>query len=434
VPSWIEAIVAKSLSAKRFVAQSLLEDFSTNCVPKIPFVPLQFLRNSDLLLRQGQRRDENDEFRIMLLEVSENLAVLCIGVCRFKEDFFPVGCGRIRSEIAKQAIGDRKIQAKILKHAKDRLQPERLKSGFTLVELMVVVAIIGVLIGLLLPAVQAIREAARRMQCANNLKQIGLAIHNYHSSFRKFPVGGAGVVSLTNPTVRARWRASWGAVSLPYIEQLALYSEIDVGVPYIDPVNHSGGAKLVPTYLCPSATQTDLYRPNGDDLNSSVLFGRTDYGGNYGERSMRCFPRKNCQNNYSDLGIHDGVGRGVMLFGHEKQISVTDILDGSSQTIAIGEAPEGRHSIWIGHKNVFDQSSPLNAKVKLGSHWDSCAPPFKSRRGDFCDFGQEFHSYHRGGANFLMADGSARFVNEQINVVTFAALLSRKGGEIIGDD
>lgn len=369
----------------------------------------------------------------MLLEASENLASPCTGVCRLKGDSFCVGCGRTRSEIAQWPIGDRKTQAEILKNAKERLQLEPLKSGFTLVELMVVIAIIGVLIGLLLPAVQAIREAARRMQCANNLKQIGLAIHNYHSSYRRFPVGGAGVVSLTNPTVRARWRASWGAVSLPYIEQLPLYMEIDVGVPYIDPVNHSGGAKLVSTYLCPSATQTELYRPKGDDLNSSVLFGRTDYGGNYGERSMRCFPRKNCQNNYSDLGIQDSVGRGVMLFGHEKQISVTDILDGSSQTIVIGEAPEGRHSIWIGHKNVFDQSSPLNAKIKAGSHWDSCAPPFKSQRGNFCDFGQEFHSYHRGGANFLMADGAARFVNEQIDVVTLAALLSRKGGEIIGD-
>jgi prepilin-type processing-associated H-X9-DG protein len=296
-----------------------------------------------------------------------------------------------------------------------------------------VIAVIAILVSLLLPAVQSAREAMRRVQCVNHLKQMGLGLHNYHGVYQTFPVGGAGVVSATNPAIRRLWRPSWGSVLLPFIEQTGLYETLDLDVPYIDPVNHQGGAKLVPTYLCPSAPKSETTRPNGDTPWLDLRFGRTDYGGNYGERGLRCQPRGNCGNSYSDLGISGSTGRGVLLFGTDPQIAMRDILDGSSHTIVLGEAPEGLHSIWIGHKNLFDQSAPINARVKPGTRWNSCAPPLKSRHGDFCDFGQEFHSYHPGGANFLMVDGSARFVAEQLDLKIFAALLSRRGGEIISD-
>ncbi len=123
----------------------------------------------------------------------------------------------------------------------------------------------------------------------------------------------------------------------------------------------------------------------------------------------------------------------MLLFGQEAQLGVRDITDGTSQTIVVGEAPEGLHSIWIGHKNLFDQSAPVNAHTVAGSPWDSCGVALKSRSGNFCDFGQEFHSYHSGGALFLMVDGSANFVSEQLDLKVFAALLSRCGGEVVGE-
>ncbi len=304
------------------------------------------------------------------------------------------------------------------------------RNAFTLVELLVVIAIIGILVGLLLPAVQAAREAARRMQCANNIRQMGIALHNYESVYRVFPHGGAGAVSLVNPTIRARWRLSWGAAILPFAEQTTLFAKIDQRHPFVHPDNQEAGGTLVPIYLCPSAPQVELRRPNGDALTSPAIYARSDYAGNYGERGLRCYPSTNCQNNY---GSANTGGRGTLLIGNDPEVAIRDITDGTSNTFLIGEAPEGLHSIWVGHKNVFDQSAPVSAKIAAGSSWQSCLPPFKSRRGDFCDFGQEFHSYHTGGANFLMADSSCHFMNTEADVRMLAALLSRAGGEVVAD-
>jgi len=307
------------------------------------------------------------------------------------------------------------------------------RSAFTLVELLVVIAIIGLLIALLLPAVQSAREAARRMQCMNNLKQIGLGLQNYDSVYRVFPKGGAGSVSLTNPAIRARWRLSWGASILPFIEQAGAYEAINQREPYIHPSNLAVGQTLISTYRCPSAPQGELLRPNGDTLSSTTLYARTDYGGNYGERGLRCFPATSCANNYADIGIADGQGRGTLMLGTDKDVGIRDILDGSSHTILIGEAPEGLHSIWIGHKNVFDQSVPLEARIRSVTSWASCNTVFKSRAGNFCDFGQEFHSYHPGGSVFAFADGSSHFLVENIDIKLFSSLLSRRGGELVTD-
>ncbi len=302
----------------------------------------------------------------------------------------------------------------------------RTRTAFTLVELLVVIAIIGVLVGLLLPAVQAAREAARRLLCSNNIRQMGIAMHNYESTHRVFPHGGAGSVSLTNSSTLTRNRLSWGAAILPFLEQAPLYHSINHSRPYIHPDNASAGSTVVATYLCPTTPKDELLRPNGDALNTPAIYARTDYAGNYGERSLRCFPSTNCQNNYGDAT----GGRGTLLIGLDPEVAIRDIIDGTSHTILVGEAPEGLHSIWIGHKNVFDQSAPISAKISAGSTWQPCLPPFKSRRGEFCDFGQEFHSYHTGGANFLLADGSSHFMASTVDLRVCAAMLSRRGGEV----
>jgi len=301
--------------------------------------------------------------------------------------------------------------------------------GFTLIELLVVIAIIAILIALLLPAVQQAREAARRTGCRNNLKQMGLALHNYHSTYRVFPKGGAGVASLTNTTYLSRWTLSWGAASLPYLDQSPLYHELNQNHPYLHIDNHAPGQTILPVFLCPSTPKADMLKPNGDTPNSTIKFARSDYGGNWGERSLRCYPATNCQNNY---GSGSSGGRGVMLIGTERTVGERDITDGTTNTIMLGEAPDGAHSIWIGHKNVFDQSAPLNARAEPGTQWSSCASFLASKPNRFCDFGQEFHSFHEGGGQFLLADGSVRFISENIDLKVFSALLSRSGGEIIG--
>jgi prepilin-type N-terminal cleavage/methylation domain-containing protein len=301
------------------------------------------------------------------------------------------------------------------------------KRAFTLVELLVVIAIVGLLVGLILPAVQAAREAARRWQCQNNLKQIGLGLANYESTCKRYPKGGAGAVSLTNPAIIAKMRLSWGAAILPYIEQTTLYNLIDLQLPYIHTTNYQAGQTLVETYLCPTAPHKVLYRPNGDTPSSTELYARNDYGGNYGERGLRCHPLS-CQNNYHS----GGGGRGTLMLGSDPDVGTKDITDGLSNTILVGEAPEALHGIWVGHKNVFDQSVPLDARVKPGTTWGSCGKTFKSPQGNFCDFGQEFHSYHPGGCGFALADGSTQYISTQVDFKILAAMLSRAGAEIRG--
>jgi prepilin-type N-terminal cleavage/methylation domain-containing protein len=306
--------------------------------------------------------------------------------------------------------------------------PFRRQAGFTLVELLVVIAIIGLLVALLLPAVQAAREAARCVQCKNNLRQHILAMHNYHDTHNVLPKGGSGVASLTIPAAKARACLSWGAAILPWLEQANLYSTINQNEPYLHADNLAAGQTVLKVFLCPTARgKSPLLRPNGDTPTNATLYARCDYGGNWGERGLRCYPSTNCQNNYGDTGAWAGTGRGVLLLATEPQVRLKDIPDGLTQTIVVGEAPEGLHSLWIGHKNVFDQSSPPSARV--GAPWQSCGNVFKSRVGNFCDYGQEFHSWHTGGNHFSLADGSTQFIATTVDIKIFSAMLSRAGGE-----
>jgi prepilin-type N-terminal cleavage/methylation domain-containing protein/prepilin-type processing-associated H-X9-DG protein len=299
--------------------------------------------------------------------------------------------------------------------------------GFSLIELLVVVTIIGILISLLLPAVQAAREAARRVQCLNNLKQMGLAVHSYHDTYQVFPRGGAGVIDDEDADVRAMWTLSWGAAILSGLDQLPLYDSLHQNKSYLDSSNLIPGQTVVPVFLCPSSPNKDYLKPSRDTLTSTTKYARTDYGGNYGERALRCYPKTNCQNNY---GAGDASGRGVLLGSGERVVSMRDITDGSSQTILAGEAPEGMHSIWIGFKNFFDQSAPINAHTSKTSPWQSCGPSSASSSGDFCDYGQEFGSYHAEGVQFVFVDGSVHFLSENLDIKTLASLLSRCGGEV----
>ncbi len=314
------------------------------------------------------------------------------------------------------------------------------RRGFTLIELLVVIAIIAVLIALLLPAVQSAREAARRIQCVNNLKQLGLAMHNYIGVYNMLPKGGPGgivnattVVQAASPTLRIH---SWGAAIAPFLEQSPVYNAVNQVKWYIEPENQTASQTRLSAFLCPSNPLGDRGKPNGDTPTSTVLYARTDYGGNWGERAIRCYPGTSCTNAY-DSGVD---GRGVIMHRYEANITLPQISDGTSYTAVLGEAPNALHGTWMSHKNFFDQSAPLNARYTKSSAgtFASClmftGDTTKTEGQLGCDYGQEFHSYHVGGANFLMVDGSVRFLKQTMDLKVFSAYLSRRGGEIISGD
>lgn len=273
------------------------------------------------------------------------------------------------------------MQAAFLRSHARVARRRRPQVAFTLVELLVVISIIGTLIALLLPAVQAVREASRRMQCHNNLHQIGLALHNYHAAFRKLPPGAIEV----RPQVRNGKQLAWSAFVLPFLEQSSVYEGIDFEYPFDHPRNAEAGATAIETYLCPS-TPRAIPRHRGR--------GATDYGGIYGERIVsRNFPP-----------------RGVMI--HDHPIRFRDIIDGASTTLVIAEDANFPDGQWINGRNLFDQAFPINR-----------APEFEN----------DIRSFHPAGANGLFADGSVQFLDENMDLELLAALCTRNGRENIAD-
>lgn len=317
------------------------------------------------------------------------------------------------------------------------------RAGFTLVELLVVIAIIGILIGLLLPAVQAARHAARRASCANNLRQMGLALHNYHDTLQRLPA--AGMYSQSMPT--DDW--SVHARLLPFLEQSNLADLVDWTLPYSS--QPSVTQFSVPSYFCPT-DPNGFVRPDG-----AINHFPTTYGGNLGTWLV-----------YDPN--HDLAGEGMIV--PNSKLSMSQVYDGLSNTIAFAEvkaytpylrdsgnpngldqpipsAPEeiamfggnfktnSGHTEWVDgrvHQSGFTATFPPNTLVAYEHDGQTYDVDFNSsREGKTTDrttyAAVTSRSYHPGGVQATFGDGSTRFISESINAHTWRSLASRSGGE-----
>ena len=260
--------------------------------------------------------------------------------------------------------------------------------AFTLVELLVAIAIIGILIALLLPAVQAARESARRMSCNNNLHQIGVGMHNYHNALGCFPVGGIEHRWMINPDTGKPFgptgrQLAWSAFLLSYVEQSTIYDKIDFSKAFDASENADAAAYVISLYICPTVPR---------DKHTYEGRGVIDYGGIYGER----------------ITSPNDPPKGVMLYGIE--VRIVDITDGTSNTVMVSEDSNWDDGQWINGLNLFDQAFAINQ-----------APAFEN----------DIRSKHSGGANGLFCDGSVRFLEEAMELEVLAAICTRAGEEVI---
>ena len=330
-------------------------------------------------------------------------------------------------------------------------------SGFTLIELLVVISIIGVLIALLLPAVQSAREVARRAQCSNNLKQMGLAIHNYHDAQGQFPCAYLSVESLLVPPnpmappypvpdlancddMGPGW--AWGSLLLPFMEQVPLANSLNFNLPCWFPDNTTGTRTSIAVYLCPSVsvpeTPFNVLDMNGDTL---ATFARSNYTASAGgPEPWALWPPFLDYN-----GIADGP------FFRNSKVSMSSISDGLSNTVFLGEhSPVLSSKTWVGVvPGAVDCPTPRFAtspcdvaatQVQTHSGPDiipglmtEVPPLIHQPNSRYCKVCQ-MYSEHVGGCNVLMGDASVRFATMYINTYVWHALATRAGGEVISAD
>jgi prepilin-type N-terminal cleavage/methylation domain-containing protein/prepilin-type processing-associated H-X9-DG protein len=290
--------------------------------------------------------------------------------------------------------------------------------AFTLIELLVVIAIISVLVGLLLPAVQKVREAAARIKCQNNLKQLGTALHNYHSAHHRLPPGYTSAVDPSRSGAEADlgpgW--GWGTYLLPYLEQDNLYRQITLTQPIEASIHAGPRTQVLSVFRCPSDT------PPGDTFavdNTSIRVAFANYAGLYGVGEASEEPAK---------------GEGV--FFRNSKVRFEDIADGTSNTLAVGErSSQFVLGTWVG--SVTGAAVPPRAPSGLPpeegpalilGHTGEHTPNNPTNHVD------DFTSRHPQGANFLLCDGSVRVIGNTVNRAAWQAVGTRAGGEAVGLD
>jgi prepilin-type N-terminal cleavage/methylation domain-containing protein/prepilin-type processing-associated H-X9-DG protein len=321
------------------------------------------------------------------------------------------------------------------------------RAGFTLIELLVVIAIIAVLIALLLPAVQAAREAARRTQCVNNLKQLGLAMHNYHDVLNTFPIGAMGVRSINGYVLGTTTnnRRTWAFMVLPYIEQGTIFQSINFSLPWNPPngaANNTVCLTLIGAFTCPS-DPSSLLVVDGRHMGSYMV--------NWGNSTWQ----QDTNTTYNPFnGPYPGAGAvsfGGAPFSEDKAYGVQNIVDGTSNTLLMAEVIVGLANSALGssgyeHRGdvynddyncaMFMAYTPPNATFPDWIEGNYCQYPFQNNPpcAKKTPYFNTARSYHSGGVNSLLGDGSVKFFKNTINVVVWRALSTTRGGEVISSD
>ena len=292
------------------------------------------------------------------------------------------------------------------------------RRGFTLIELLVVIAIIAVLVGLLLPAVQKTREAAARLKCTNNLKQIGVAMHNHHSAQGAFPVGFNSRTLATNGDgLGPGW--GWAAYLLPYVEQDTLHKRIDFSRDIADPFHAQARTTSLKGFLCPSDSPASLTFTTGGTPCDVAFANYVGVGGIY------------------EVTGNPDANTGVLL--RNQSFRATDITDGTSSTLMVSERQSRRSPMttWTGavtnsinppiNPGYENEGPPTLVLTNLGEPADARTP------NNPLDHVEDASSFHIGGVNALFCDGSVRFIRNSINPSTWSGLGTRSGGEVLGD-
>jgi len=296
----------------------------------------------------------------------------------------------------------------------------RHRSAFTLIELLVVIGIIGLLVALLIPAVQAAREASRRSQCTNNLRQIGVALQTYESAHRTLPSGYISEFVAGGDDTGPGW--GWAALLLSNLEETSLHGLIQFKLPIEDPANSQTRIKPVTVYLCPSDPVPPTWEALHDDPARTKIcdVAAANYIGMFGN---------------SEPGV-DGSG----LFFRNSRIRFREISDGTSQTIAVGERSHALgQSTWVGSvtgailvpglaDGIGTYEVEHGATMVLGQAGEHKSPGDPTAEADM------FHSLHPGGANFVFADCHVSFLTAEMDSEMFEALATRAGSETIAGE
>lgn len=322
------------------------------------------------------------------------------------------------------------------------------RNGFTLVELLVVIAIIGILIGLLLPAVQQVRETARRTECSNNMRQMGLALFNYESSHRQFPSAGQAKRGGTGPdagqnvffTDRGELE-SFGNAShsvqtylLPFMEQDNVYVLFDLDYRYdFDPTrpeaptNQQAAKTAITTFICPStprSTETDAEGYGFTDYSAPVTV-RPGLSGNPDQPRFKCVLNGDSRRKIST--ITDGTSNTIAIAEDAGRV---DVDSGGFMVIKVETMDDGtpanrRSWAWADPDNAFNVDELVN-----NNQWPTGGSSDCPWSVVNCGPNEETFSFHPTGANVVFADGSVHFISETIDAPTFAALMSKDGGEV----
>ena len=288
--------------------------------------------------------------------------------------------------------------------------------AFTLVELLVVIAIIGILIGMLLPAVQQVREAARRTECLNNLRQIGLGILNYESAHQELPPGWE-TIDQTDPVSDNGW--GWSAFILPQLEGVNLQNQLNFRLPITDPSHVDILEESLPVYACPSETGPETVDLNGDIASPNATFGAA--------LPVSSNPimvgRSNYSGMFGNVEIDDDPANGPGAFFANSNIKLGRFTDGLSNTVIVAERTLNLGAVsWVGVVPRVDGAA--ERIVGAADH----AP--NDPDGGF----EDFSSYHPGGINVVLGDGSAHFVPNSVSEEVFQALSTINGGEVASID